>query len=143
MKAFTLSDLPAAFVARNAHLLGQAPAAPRAKVEAPKDRLRQDGAGMNKTEAAFFEHLRETRAGAYIHREPSLPIANGCRYKVDFLVATITGAALCVEAYEVKGFMREDAAVKLKVAASVYPWISFFLVTRGKGGTWSIQRIFS
>jgi len=43
-------------------------------------------------------------------------------------------------AYEVKGFMRDDAAVKLKVAASLYPWIKFHLVTRKKG-EWIIQEV--
>lgn len=149
MKAFALSDLPPAFQRQAlAQLGGGSARATPAKIEAPKDRLRQNHAGMNKTEAAFFEHLTQSNPAAHVYREPTLPIANGCRYKPDFLVATdaTNGHAAPVAqvaAYEVKGHMRDDAAVKLKVAASAYPWIAFHLVTRAKGGAWQIQHILS
>lgn len=39
-----------------------------------------------------------------------------------------------VEFHEVKGFMRDDARVKFKVAAALYPWFEWVLVVRdGKG----------
>lgn len=36
---------------------------------------------------------------------------------------------------------RDDAAVKLKVAARTFPWIAFHLVTKRKGGGWDIQAV--
>ncbi len=45
-------------------------------------------------------------------------------------------------AYETKGFMRDDAAVKIKVAASspAYRWIKFHLASRCKSG-WSVELV--
>lgn len=106
---------------------------------AQKPAIRQDRTGLNKTEAAFLEYLR----AAFPHFEVleqavTLKLGNGVRYTPDFFVWTLCGC----EAWEVKGFMRDDANVKLKVAASKYPWITFYLVRRqGKTGGWDIQRI--
>jgi hypothetical protein len=41
---------------------------------------------------------------------------------------------------ETKGFMRDDAAVKLKVAASMYPAFGWLLVTRDKWG-WEVREV--
>jgi hypothetical protein len=113
--------------------------------------LRQSGAGMNKTEALFFAHLKATHPGAWIEREPmALKLGNGVRYNPDFMVHT----ELVIHAdgrhelpqltaYEVKGHMRDDAAVKLKVAARLFPFIRFVLVWRDRrAGTWATQEIF-
>ncbi len=35
--------------------------------------------------------------------------------------------------YEIKGHMEDDAAVKIKVAAELFPWFEWVLVTRKKG----------
>jgi len=35
--------------------------------------------------------------------------------------------------HEVKGFMRDDAAVKLKMAAAAFPWWQFKLIRRING----------
>ncbi len=102
-----------------------------------KGRLRQNADGLNKLERAFANHLRERDCGARIYEQAiTLRIANGCRYTPDF----ITTNEWATEGWEVKGFMRDDAAVKLKVAASLYPWIKFHLVSRKKG-EWQIQEI--
>lgn len=44
------------------------------------------------------------------------------------------------ELHEVKGRMREDAWIKLKVAASMWPHYRWFLITREKG-QWVTKRI--
>lgn len=104
------------------------------KPEAPRLRQRH-GPKLNKTEAAFLEWLcarydpKDIRAQAV-----TLVIGNGVRYTVDF---TNLRAGL---AWETKGHMRDDAAVKIKVAASLYPEIKFHLVTRD-GPSWSIQEM--
>ena len=105
---------------------------------AAKKRIRQNSAGLNKTEQAFYEYLSAR------HEKPhsqaiTFKIANGCRYTPDFAVFGGDGEIVC---YEVKGFMRDDAAVKLKVAASLYPHVAFHIVTskpKKAGGGWDIQ----
>ena len=108
-------------------------------------RQRVKGDGMNKWERQFLTHLKFTLPTSSIHREVSLPLANGLRYKVDFLVGReiqgATGGADVV-GYEVKGFRRAAGIAKLKMAASVYPWIKFSLVTREKGGGWKFTEVF-
>jgi hypothetical protein len=93
---------------------------------------------LNKTEAAFLESLEHTGHDTIHVQAITLTLANGVRYTPDF-VCTTTGGS--VYAYEVKGFMRDDAAVKIKVAAKEYPWISFCLVVKRKGG-WSHQQVY-
>ena len=104
-----------------------------------KARLRQKaGDGLNKTERAFLGHLKRQDCGARVYSQAiTLKLANGVRYTPDFIVVD----EWRLTAYEVKGFMRDDAAVKLKVAATAYPWISFHLVTKRKGGGWDIQAV--
>ena len=90
--------------------------------EAPKD-------GMNKLERAFWQRAREAY-GDDVYREPfKLQLAGRTWYTVDFLISCDGCRYDC---YEVKGFMRDDAAVKLKVAAKLYPCLNFNLVTREK-----------
>lgn len=109
-------------------------AAVDSKPESPRLRQRQ-GPKLNKTETAFLEWLcarydpKDIRAQAV-----TLVIGNGVRYTVDF---TNLRAGL---AWETKGHMRDDASVKIKVAASLYPEIKFHLVTRD-AGAWSIQEM--
>lgn len=107
-----------------------------------KKRLRQNASGLNKTEQAFYDFMVGVYgAKAVLSQHVTLRIANGCRYTPDLVLFVSSGAMF---AYEVKGFMRDDAAVKLKVAASLYPWIKFHLVTRKPkkiGGGWDIQEV--
>lgn len=148
----TIADLPPrhqAEVARQLNAgkpIGQARAKAVRQVECVpgKKRIRQRaGDGMNKWEREYLARLRADCTCDHIYREVSLPLANGVRYKVDFLVAyaDVCGSKwVCVRAYEVKGHMRDDAAVKLKVAASVYPWIKFFLAYKVRGN-WRTQEV--
>lgn len=105
-----------------------------------KPRIRQNAAGLNKTEQAFSDYLR---GELFVLQEMftqaiTLKLGNGVRYTVDF----VTRSGGHFEAFEVKGgHMRDDACVKLKVAASLYPWIKFHLVTRRKDGGWQIDRV--
>lgn len=115
-----------------------------------KPRIRQNSAGLNKTEQAFFEFLqRGNPHRIHLAQSITLKIANGCRYTPDFITVCDCGSGTempehpqvsQIRAYETKGFFRDDAAVKLKVAATAYPWIKFHLVTRKKG-EWIIQEI--
>lgn len=127
-----------------------------AKACATKPRLRQDRKGPNKLEAEFEAWLREewkNDAGVDVLAQAvTLSLANGVRYTPDFVVkftshgmrGAVQFEAVVLHAYETKGFMREDASVKIKVAAHQYPWIKFHLVTKRKkkdGGGWAIEEV--
>lgn len=70
---------------------------------------------MNKTEQAFSEVLQlRLKAGeihSWMYERQSFKIGTDCRYTPDFMVVMPDGELV---AYEVKGFMRDDALVKLK-----------------------------
>lgn len=95
---------------------------------------------MNKLERSYAAELERQRVAgaikAFVAHPGSFKLGRKCFYHVDFLVI---GAAGEVEYHETKGFMRDDAAVKLKVAARMFPWFVFKLVRRKKGA-WLISR---
>jgi hypothetical protein len=87
---------------------------------------------LNKLEAGFLELLRR---GPFLSIEAqSIKLRLGGRtwYTPDFVATEDVSGKIW--AFEVKGFMRDDAAVKLKVAASMYPWMTWVLVTKGQLG---------
>ena len=92
---------------------------------------------MNKTEAKYDQYLWKLRFAGDIlwHRFEGvkLRLADNTFLTVDFAVMRADGL---LEMREVKGFMQDDAAVKLKVAASQYPF-KFILVRKIKGDQWS------
>lgn len=98
---------------------------------------------MNKTEALYAEHLERLRLAEVVldyHFEAfKLRLADRTFYTPDFLV--IRPEAPFLQFHEVKGFMRDDAAVKLKVAARLYPKFRFILARAAKGGGWKTQEV--
>lgn len=104
--------------------------------------------GMNKLERRFRDGVLEPAfvRGAIMSywREPiKLRLAGRTWYTPDWLVSLPTGEhgiPPAPEIVEVKGFMRDDAAVKLKVAANLYPAFAWWLVTRDKWG-WHARRV--
>lgn len=96
---------------------------------------------MNKTEKAYADHLALLqRAGELLwfrFEGVKLRLADNTFLTVDFAVLPASGV---LEMHEVKGFMQDDANVKLKVAASSYPFV-FKLIRKAKGGTWSVTEI--
>lgn len=99
--------------------------------------LRQKrGPKLNKLETAWQDELRRTYPDATIRAQSvTLVLANGVRYTPDFFDLTNR------RAWETKGFMRDDAAVKIKMAATLYPEITFTLVTKVRGGGWNHQEM--
>jgi len=86
---------------------------------------------LNKTEAAFLAILKTERPGCWIGvQNIALILGHDTRYYPDLWCYDIGG----VTAYEVKGFFRDDAKVKIKVAATLFPWIKFVLVFKDKSG---------
>lgn len=61
-------------------------------------------------------------------------LADNTFYTPDFAVMLASSELQC---HEVKGFWTDDARVKIKVAADIYP-IKFIAVKKSKGG-WAIE----
>jgi hypothetical protein len=91
---------------------------------------------MNKTEAAyagFLEMRKVDRDVLWWRYEPmNFNIASGAKYTPDFGVLT---RDCQFELHEVKGFWREAARVRIKVAAELFPF-KFIAITRAKTGGW-------
>lgn len=98
---------------------------------------------MNKTEAAYDQHLwRRFHAGEILWHKfegVKLRLADNTFYTVDFAVMT---AELALEMHEVKGYWQDDARVKIKVAASLYPFRFIAVKPRAKkdGGGYEVER---
>jgi hypothetical protein len=96
---------------------------------------------MNKTEEAYSLILEaQKRSGGiqdYFYEKITLKLANDCRFTPDFLVINRDDE---LEFHEVKGgLIREDAAIKLKVAASSFPFR--FKLCQLKSKNWTIREI--
>lgn len=93
---------------------------------------------MNKTEAAYAQKLEAAKlAGVildYKFESVKLKLAPATFLTPDFLVIKPDG----FELHEVKGFWEEDARVKIKVAAEMYPWFQFIAVQRS-GKEWKVE----
>jgi len=89
---------------------------------------------MNKLETAYDAHLRaRTEAGDVLWHKfegVKLRLADNTFYTCDFAVLPRSGV---LEMHECKGFWQDDAKVKIKVAASIYPF-KFIAVKKIKGG---------
>jgi hypothetical protein len=88
---------------------------------------------MNKTEAAYAEVLEQQRQNGELKAwkfEPlRLILAPKTTYAPDFMVVDLNDE---IEFHEVKGWWRDDARVKIKVAAAAFPWFRFVAVSKGK-----------
>lgn len=100
--------------------------------------LPRSAGGMNKTEAAYAERLQMVqRHGAirsFAFQAVTLKLADDTRYTPDFFVIASDGV---VECHEVKGFWRDDAKVKIKVAARLFPF-RFMAASKSKTG-WKFE----
>ena len=97
---------------------------------------------MNKTEAAYEEALRQRQnAGEvswYKFEGVKLRLADNTFYSPDFAVMLASGE---MELHEVKGFWQDDAKVKIKVAADLYPFrfVAIHLLPKKAGGGWKSE----
>lgn len=110
----------------------------RQKVKAARGQGHEHGK-MNKTEAAYAEHLELLRRkGEIVHYEFEpfkLRLADRTYYNFDFLVIT---ADLTIEIHEVKGHWEDDARVKWKVGADEF-WYFTFKAIKNKSGGWEVE----
>jgi hypothetical protein len=95
---------------------------------------------MNKTEAAYADHLEQLkRIGQvlwYKFEGMKFRLADKTFLTPDFAVMMEDGH---MELHDTKGFMTDDANVKIKVAAEMYPFL-FVIVRRAKTG-WTMKAI--
>ena len=86
-------------------------------------RPRHKNGTMNRLETKYAQHLEmRKRAGeieAYAFEAVKLRLAVSTFLTIDFVVVMPSGA---VELHEVKGYWEDDARVKIKVAAQMFPW---------------------
>ena len=99
---------------------------------------------MNKLEAAYAQHLEALRVAGeiewWVYEAVTLKLAKDTRYTPDFVVMDKT---FHIIVDETKGFLQDDAWVKLKVAAEKFPF-RFRLVrqvAKKNGGGWDIKEV--
>lgn len=97
-----------------------------------RGKLRQSSKPLlNKLETAFRDKLKRDNPDHWLAEQAiTFRLANGVRYTPDFI--TFSGLRGYINAYEVKGYMRDDAGVKLKLAAKLFPWVKWVLVWKEK-----------
>lgn len=100
---------------------------------------------MNKTEAAYAQWLEARKHEGvlvwYAFEGMKFRLADNTFYTPDFCVLMADGALEMHEVKGAKGIFMDDAKVKVKVAAEMYP-VRFFVafpVPKSKGGGWEWQ----
>lgn len=94
---------------------------------------------LNKTEQAYAAHLAVLKAAGEVawfkFEGIKLRLADNTFYTPDFAVMRVDGA---MELHEVKGHWADDARVKIKVAADLYPFrfLAFKARPKRDGGGW-------
>jgi len=112
------------------------------KLRWAKGRTRPTPGTMNKTEQAYGEKLEHMKRSGeiewYKFEGIKLRLANRTFYTPDFFVMLPDGT---LEVHEVKGFWEDDARVKIKVAAEMYPFKFIAIKVRAKkhGGGWAVE----
>lgn len=97
---------------------------------------------MNKMEAAYADHLANLQRGMDVlwfkFEAIKLRLADNTFYSPDFFVLRYNNFLEC---HEVKGFWEDDARVKIKVAAALYPFKFIAVTARAKklGGGWDVE----
>ncbi|WP_225182143.1 DUF1064 domain-containing protein [Pectobacterium aroidearum] len=97
---------------------------------------------MNKTETAYSQHLEILKRARevlwYRFEGVKLRLADNTFYTPDFAVMTASGT---MEMHEVKGYWQDDARVKIKVAADIYPFRFISIKPRAvkAGGGWEVE----
>ena len=91
---------------------------------------------LNKTERAYLQALRRDGHPWIGIQNITLKLADDTRLTPDFTYIE-NGAFVFVD---VKGFQREDALIKMKVAARQFPWAQFRIVKR-EGAGWDARDV--
>lgn len=97
---------------------------------------------MNGTESAYAALLESRKAAGevawYAFEAITFKLADDTRYTPDFVVMLVSGR---LQAHEVKGHWVDDAKVKIKVAAALFPveFIAMKRVPKKLGGGWAAE----
>jgi hypothetical protein len=100
---------------------------------------------MNKAEASWAQQLELMRRAGdiewYAYEPVNLRLAPNTYYNPDFLVLCSDGT---LEIHEVKGFWQDAARIKVKVAASTFPFRFKIIkaLTKKEGGGFSTTEVF-
>lgn len=107
------------------------------KAKAARGSFRKAGQ-MNKTEAAYAARLESLKLAGeiadYCFECLKLRLADNTFYAPDFMVLRPDGA---FEIHEVKGHWEDDARVKIKTAAELFPFK--FIAARKQKGAWVFE----
>jgi hypothetical protein len=99
---------------------------------------------QNGTEARYAASLEQRKAAGeilwYRFEGLKLRLADNTFYTPDFAVMT---SSCAIELHEVKGYWEDDARVKIKVAAEMYPFrfVAVMPVAKKHGGGWSVEEL--
>lgn len=109
----------------------------------PRARGRHRPGHMNKTEQAYAAILEERQRSGdielYKFEAIKFRLADKTFYTPDFLVMLPDGM---IEMHEVKGgWIEDDAAVKIKVAAEEFPFVFKLCVKKNKKTPWNIREV--
>jgi hypothetical protein len=98
---------------------------------------------MNKLEAEYAAAVLEPQKLAgeileYWFEKFTFKLADDCRYTPDFVVQLANGEMEC---HETKGYWQEDAKVKIRVAAELFPFrfVAIQKLPKKDGGGWKHQ----
>ncbi len=95
---------------------------------------------MNGLEREYAAHLESEKGHSVVwwaYEAIRLKLADRTTYTPDFVVQRTSGA---LQIHETKGFLRDDASVKIKVAAAQFPF-QFFLVRKSTAGWWDMKEV--
>lgn len=121
---------------------------PSRKSEAAKKRPHvpaTNDKGQNKGEAQLDRYLADLKSLARIDDyrfEPiKIRLAGKCFYRIDFVVKRLNGSLVGLE-YKC-GFIRDDGAIKMKLAPEIFPFLEYFMVRKDRACTagWDVRRI--
>lgn len=105
-----------------------------------RGRTRGRSKRMNKTETAYAQHLQLLQHAGEItwfaFEALKLRLADATFYEIDFVVLVRSGE---LEIHEVKGHWEDDARVKIKVAAQLFPFR--FIAVKKDGQNWITEEI--
>lgn len=95
---------------------------------------------MNQTESKYANHLESLKIAGevawYAFDSMKFRLADKTFYSPDFIVMKSTGE---LEAHEVKGHWEDDARVKIKVAAGMFPIPFIAIKYNSKNNSWEYE----
>lgn len=86
---------------------------------------------LNKTERAYLQYMGYLGYAWIGVQNITLKLADDTRFTPDFSAVDVDGTLRFID---VKGFQREDALIKIKVAARLFPFAQFVIVKKDGDG---------